>query len=417
MSLIKYIFTCVIAFFISAVTHAQTEVTGSIITLLNTEVNNLPGSFTNVYKEPTASEHNQWEGMILDILDEKYGNAATKASALAYELFKVTDDNNVYYLLKRAVGSNNYWGIYVFNSMACRSNLVIQSPHPLADRNTGKEGAFVFKETGAYAFFLSGTHRCNNTTFSVCSGTTKVCSGSSSEKYKISDVAHNTSSLYQTTTKVLGDAKNPYFVQLHGFTKGSNDPYVIMSNGARVLEGTDKLSILKDQLALEDNSLTFKLSHIDLDWNKLLAFTNTQGRYINKSLDPCGTNAAKATGRFIHIEQEYNKLRAGQTQWAKVANALNNTFSCGEITAIDNQPHKVELKVFPNPTHNSLSFEVLNPYKSYKLRMFNSAGELVMSSKLFSTLKVSTETWKNGIYIYQIFEDEKFIRSGKIIKQ
>lgn len=409
----KYILSAIVLFF-AFEGPAQTSISGDIVTLINSKINTLPGSFTNVYSAPSASDIEEWNSLILNIVEENYSDAATKASGLGYELFEVTNDDKVYYMLTKTDDSSNYWGTYVFNSKACRSNLVIQSPHPIADRNTGKQGVFVFKEVDAYAFFLSGTHRCNNTTFSACSGTTTICSGSSSEKYRISDAAHNTNSAYQVTTEVIKDQINPYFIQLHGFSKESSDPYVIMSNGARVLTGADKLTELKNQLAAEDNSLTFKLSHIDLGWNKLLAFTNTQGRYINNSLDPCGTNATIATGRFIHIEQEYEKLRSAESKWLLMANAIENTFSCGAVTGLESGFNG--LKVFPNPGSESFVFESTNP-KSYKVCISNTLGNLIKTFTLVSKSKISISSWENGIYIYQIFDHDNLVDSGKIIKQ
>lgn len=409
----KYILGSIVALLISATTDAQTEVTGDIVTLLNTEINSLPASSPNVYQVPSSADMDRWESIIQDILDEKYADAATKAETIDQELLKITDGDQVYYMLKRS-GDVNYWGVYVFNSTACRTNLVIQSPHPIADRNTGKQGAYVFRETGAFAFFLSGTHRCNNTSFSSCSGTTSICARSS-EKYKISDVAHNTNSPFQSTTEALKDRMNPYFIQLHGFDKNSNDPYVIMSSGARVLEGSDKLSTLSEQMTTEDNSLTFKISHVDLGWNRLLGFTNTQGRYINNSTNPCRTNALKASGRFMHVEQEYNKLRAGQSQWDTMANGLKNTFTCGEITSVDKQVFH-RLTTYPNPTNNTFVFQS-DDLIIYQVTISNTIGKHVQSFEMKSKKEIQVADWQKGIYIYQILEQGRLVETGKIIKQ
>lgn len=119
---------------------------------------------------------------------------------------------------------------------------------------------------------------------------------------------------------------NTIFVQLHGFGKDDGDPDVIMSNGTTETPDTDYASLIKDALLDEDNTLTFKIAHIDTDWTRLRGFTNTQGRFINSSPDPCSTSASSTTGRFIHIEQAKPKLRKNASSWAKMSNALGSVF-------------------------------------------------------------------------------------------
>ncbi|MBK8664196.1 MAG: hypothetical protein IPN18_21305 [Ignavibacteriales bacterium] len=115
-------------------------------------------------------------------------------------------------------------------------------------------------------------------------------------------------------------------IQLHGFTKLESDPYLIMSNGTRDVPDTDWLSELSDNLELQDTSLSYKLMHVDTLWDRLAGQTNVQGRYLNNSLDPCSSSASVSSGRFLHLEQEKDKLRANITGWDKMANAIINTF-------------------------------------------------------------------------------------------
>ncbi len=226
--------------------------------------------------------------------------------------------------------ATNYWGTYIFNPNYCKP-LVIQSPHPKFDFNTGKQGIYVYRKTDAYAFMMSGTHRCNSSVYTTCSGSTDVCAVSS-EDYRISDMAHYDSSIFHFVTKNLFDQfSNSVFVQLHGFTKGGSDPYVIMSNGTRVTPTVDYLDTLDGALLAEDNVLTFKIVHIDTAWTRLAGLTNVQGRYINQSVNPCLNSATSTTGRFLHLEQEKDRLRANSAGWDKMANALNNVFTCAAL--------------------------------------------------------------------------------------
>jgi hypothetical protein len=93
-------------------------------------------------------------------------------------------------------------------------------------------------------------------------------------------------------------------------------------------------------MLLIDDTLTFKTAHIDLDWDKLIALTNTQGRLINNSSNPCSNNAALTTGRFIHIEQCFN-LRNSTASRKKLSDAVGMTFPEDKITVLS--PNGFEL--------------------------------------------------------------------------
>lgn len=312
----------------------QTSQSGDIEVFVDNIITNMPSnSGGNNFAEPIASDFFTWENIIEDVLLDDAVAAHVHADSIDYEIILFTDNtvspNKLYYVLQQKSGSLNYWGTYIFNPTACRSALIIQSPHPKYDTNTGNQGIYCFKNTDARAFFLSGTHRCNHSTYTSCSGSSTVCTGSSNP-FQISDLPHNTNNVFQKTTEILyNNITNSVFVQLHGFGKKSTDPYVIMSNGTRnTPSGTDYATTLQNALLIEDNVLTFKVAHIDQSWTRLIGFTNTQGRMINGENDPCNNSANTTTGRFIHLEQEKSRLRDNSTVWAKVSNALANTFNC-----------------------------------------------------------------------------------------
>ncbi|MEP4093353.1 T9SS type A sorting domain-containing protein [Reichenbachiella sp.] len=397
----------------------QEVINANISDLIGTEINNLPGASTNVYASPGGSDLTAWEGIIDLILDKNFSEVANKATDVGYTLSHVKDNTGSgtldLYLLRRTSGSN-YWGTYVFNNDPDRAQLVIQSPHAIKDTNTGLEGVYVFRQTGARAFFLTGTNRCNSSTKTSCSGTTSVC-GSGSEKYRISDVAHNDKSAFQIVTEKLNDAESNYFIQLHGFSKKSTDPYVIMSLGARGVNGTNKLPDIQQALFEQDAVLTFQ-SSTNTSWTRLLGFTNTQGRYINQSSNPCSNDAAIANGRFIHLEQELSRLRSGTTQWSKMAEALAAAFpSQKTVTAVGDQGfHELAIHLFPNPVNHQLTVhnELGN---NLKLKMMTLDGRTVLSQVIdLGTAITRVDYLDRGVYLYQISDHSKLVKSGKLIK-
>lgn len=304
---------------------------GNIETYLGAFIDGVPGSSGNHYTVPSTNQLNTWDLVISALLSENINEAVLKSSEINYQINEFTDisltPNQVFYILEEKSNKSNYWGTYVFSKTPTINNLIIQAPHIKNDINTGKQAVYCFKSNIAKAVFISGTHRCNNSNSSSCSGTTTTCN-SGSESYRVSDLAHNTQSVFQKTTEnVFNTISNSVFIQLHGFGKLSTDPYVIMSNGTQVTPTTDYATLLKDALLIEDNTLTFKIAHIDTDWTRLRGFTNTQGRFVNNSSNSCSTSATQTTGRFIHVEQERTKLRESATEWVKMSNALKAVFN------------------------------------------------------------------------------------------
>lgn len=342
-----FIFTSVFLF-------AQTA-TGDIEVYVGNIIDNAPGSTGDNYIEPNATQLNIWNTIIDFILVEDLINARSNASGLNYQVTEFTDisisPNQLFYVLEEKSPQSNYWGTYIFSQAPLRNNLMIQAPHSKFDTNTGKEAVYCFKNSLAKAVFINGIHRCNSNSFSSCSGTTSVCG--SNDSYKISDLAHTTTSMFQKTTEnLVANISNSVFIQLHGFAKQSTDPYVIMSNGTRETPSADYAVMIKDALLTEDSTLTFELAHINTSWTRLIGFTNTQGRLINNSSNFCNTSATTTAGRFVHIEQEKSKLRENEVGWEKMSNALENVFASTLSTyefGIENK-----ILVYPNPSFDKV---------------------------------------------------------------
>lgn len=304
---------------------------GDIETYIGDFIDAVPGDSGNDYQQPTTGQLNTWDMVIDAILAGDITEAVAKSIEVNYQINEFTDTsltpNQVFYIVEEKSPKSNHWGTYVFSKTPTIDNLIIQAPHIKNDINTGREAVHCFKNTVAKAVFISGTHRCNHSGASSCSGTTGTCN-SASQPYRISDLAHNTISVFQKTTEnVFNTISNSVFIQLHGFGKNGTDPYVIMSNGTRETPTTDYAVGIRDALLIEDSSLTFKIAHIDTDWTRLIGFTNTQGRLINSSTNSCATSATTTSGRFIHIEQEKTKLRDDATGWTKMSNALKSVFN------------------------------------------------------------------------------------------
>ncbi len=399
---------------------AQQYRSGYIHTEIANKIATMPGDSGNHFMQTDSLDLKIWERTLLDLLNGNISQAALRADSIAYKLIDFTDTFGVphrqYYVLENA--DSNYWGSYVFNPNYCRS-LIIQSPHAIRDINTGLQGVHVFRETKAMFLMINGTHRCNSSTFSVCSGSTSSCSGGAgSEPYRISDLAHNDQSLFQQTTEVLLNAfSNTYFIQLHGFSKQSSDPYVILSNGTDKTPTLDFMPLLKNELLIQDPVLTFKIAHIDTTWTRLRGFWNTQGRLINGESDPCLQNATRSNGRFFHIEQERIRLRDDVNAWNKMANALQNTFNCSPVLLRSSSKKEMPL-LYPNPVENYLNIQVSEQINENTYLEIIDVNGIKVKSILMNQIskRIDVSMLKSAIYFYSI-QSNSGIVFGKFVKQ
>ncbi|MEL6832262.1 MAG: T9SS type A sorting domain-containing protein [Bacteroidota bacterium] len=399
----RYLYLLLLVF--PTATYAQLTDTGDLAEWVEQLVDDMPGSSGDDYDLPTMNELLDWQNMLEQLFAGNLAMAAELAEELDYDLTLYLDSpsGRTYQVL--TANDNNYWGTYIRYPQYCRP-LVMQAPHPRRDLNTGRQAFHVFRESNSAAFMMAGTHRCNSEQNSSCSGSTTVCSGGASQAYPISDLAHHVDNVFQQTTAYLfQQIPNSYFFSLHGFTQGSNDPYLIMSNGTRVTPNPDYISLLADALAEEDPVLTTEAAHLNPSWTRLIGFTNVQGRLINGSDDACEEGADQSEGRFLHIEQERTRLRNNLAGWNKMANAVESTFSCVTVD-VEEVMEVVPLRLFPNPTTGKLQVESPQKLTDYAPLLFNHLGQNV--SQYIKVERVGEEAASldleqvpNGLYYLQ----------------
>ena len=359
---------------------------GDLLAYTDSVVLQLPsGVGLNQYTIPSAAYLNAWKTTVSNVLQGNDSLAAVQAAALSYRFISFVDTTSgvwpasqEYRILEKLPNASNHWGTYVFAVAPRRPQLVLQAPHPKNDSNTGQQSAFVFRSTGARAFFLPGTHRCNSSIFSPCDGTTSVCG--TSEPFRESDAAHSVSIPFYIATVALEELEHPYVVQLHGFAKLTTDPDVIMSNSTALSPPVDLLSQIRDALLVADNALTFKIAHLDTDWTRLTGTTNVEGRLINGSSDPCSDASPSNAGRFFHLEQAFSRLRDNATNWQKMAAAFSTVFTpTTRVIESEHLPTGFTLQNnFPNPFNPSTTITFRLPHESdVILDVVNVSGQLI----------------------------------------
>jgi hypothetical protein len=379
-----------LVFMSAAGAQAQVYQTGDLAAHIDEIIANMPADPDGGdYLQPALSSRDVWRQIVNYILAGNYSAAHTLALTKNYQVVLFTDTANgasaLHVVLEHtAAATSRYWGTFVFNAAPRRSHLVIQSPHPRYDLNTGYQGIRIYQLAEAKAFFVSGTHRCNGLTSSPCDGTTTACS-SGYEPYRYSDQAHVVDSTFQITTEeMLDDDPTLIIVQPHGFSQGTGDPDLIISNGTRLRpSGPDYAVAIRNAIQAIDGTLTAKVGHIDLSWTELLAQANTQGRLLNGSSSPCGTEASAASGAFVHIEQARIGLRDTQLNWMKLAQAVAAAIPLDYVSAVPDEiaasgPGLAIVGTYANPFHGRTRIEFsLGLAGPVELEAFDVAGRCV----------------------------------------
>ena len=181
-------------------------------------------------------------------------------------------------------------------------NVILEAPHPKYDLMTGTETMELFSALSAQAMIISGTHRCASSEPSGCSGTTSTCGNS--QGYSISDPAHNTRSIFHLAHEEITEHHlDDIVISIHGMSGDG----ISVSNGTNFDVADDSLVArlsedLKFRMGEENTTSCNSYNTANLD-ARLCGSTNTQGRHLNGSTEPCSIAATIASERFLHIEQ------------------------------------------------------------------------------------------------------------------
>lgn len=365
---------------------AQVTMNGNITLWIDSINNAMPvGYHTNEYQVPTENQRVIWDSVVSNMLMGEYANAHTFAGQIGYRVINFIDTvykpAREYNVLGMVPGEHNYWGYFVIYDGTARPGLFIVAPHPRYDLHTEAEAFYIFRELRAPYYFVSGTHRCNNSDSSICDGLTAVCSGNVSEHFRVSDQPHVESGTLQVTTRVfLREIPEFTMIQFHGYGKQPGDPYAILSNGTKHSpSSTDYAIQFRDNLSSYLPWMTYKIGHIDTNWNRLTATTNMQGRIMNGVADPCFTNSTSPTGRFLHIEQS-DTLRDDENLWVYIKDAVGDMFPEVGISQISSEvPSGFRLyQNYPNPFNPTSTVLIDVPKQSFiRLSVYDTTGKEV----------------------------------------
>jgi len=341
---------------------------------------NMPGSGAEGFVPPSYIELIRWE----DISESFLNGHAEEVDSLtdlyfpAYEIVRFTDTgfgSHEYLLLRETVPVTLGWGTYILR-LQHEMEIVIGVPHGRYETNTPSEGVDMFRRTGARLFMMNGTHRCSNSAYTPCDGTTSVCGSSS--RYRVSDMAHLTESAFQVMHEAY-TVKYPvgYAFSVHG-TTASNCSDIFLSSG----KGSDSQPIiyeLRDHMNSSGN-IFVSVSGDGTSTCTLTGGTNVQGRLTNLSDEPCFEAASSNSGFFIHAEQQ-RRVRDNYSIYSKFINAINAAIDVVTSTGEIGLPVVAGLDL-SNPSPNPSGSEVRMSLSSFRaqhvtVEVFDVAGRKV----------------------------------------
>ena len=234
--------------------------------------------------------------------------AATFLQILKLELFELHDNGAVYYVVREPPDKPlRGWGFFAVRPESARPWL-LEAPHPSNDRYTDIQAASLMRTLSARALLISTAFRCADAESSPCSGKTQACGLKRRwQKFRVSDMAHTTTSIFQVVHEVFLDrVENSIAVQLHGFDRrpGRRFHYVI-SDGTPYPSAPDSPS--NRLVSLLRERVPGRGAVVGCNGPRrryvLCGTTNVQGRYANGSKDPCRRRARRSAHRFVHVEQ------------------------------------------------------------------------------------------------------------------
>ena len=80
---------------------------------------------------------------------------------------------------------------------------------------------------------------------------------------------------------------------------------------------------------------------------------------------------------------------------------------------------KPDVNVFPNPFNEEFKIFINNQIaksNNRKLKIYSTNGQLIFEKIINTNETVDASSFPLGIYFYQIFEDNRIVSTGKLIK-
>lgn len=245
--------------------------------------NNMPRAKSEGYLFPSHQEQTAFAELISTIMEDDLPHAVDLATKNGYNLdyyIDRDDDYAVSYLLREQRPIRKGWGLYALR-LNSSSNIIVEAPHPLYDRQTPSVALDIYRALDARALMIAGAQR-------------------NADQDGSADVAHAPESIFQSIHIALSHdlhttSGDVIILQIHGFhaSKHEGYPQVVFGLGEKPLP--EEVAIAqKIKAALSKRGIRSGVcTGVESDLIELCARTNVQGSVMKQ-------------GTFIHIELDEN---------------------------------------------------------------------------------------------------------------
>lgn len=130
-----------------------------------------------------------------------------------------------------------------------------------------------------------------------------------------------------------------------------------------------------------------------------------------------GGNASGANGNVSYtVGQNAYTTNTGSS--GSVAQGVQQPFEIQTLLGRDIFNINLKMSVYPNPTTNLLSLEITNySLDNVRYDLFDANGRLILSNKVVNAVtSLRMDLYPNAIYLLNITENSKTIKTFKIIK-
>jgi len=258
-------------------TKAIPNINAELDALIADSEKSMPRAGTDGFVVPTQAGQSFFKKITEAIVNIPPDLSIAKLSGYNYEIIELSDQkdaNAKSYVLREKTPVKNAWGLYIFRIQPPQ-NIVIEAPHPLADKDTAEVALDLYRVLHARALLIAGAHRNAN-------------------KDGSADSAHASQTIFQTIHLTLfqiqeNSGNQEVFIQVHGFAARGHPhyPQVVLSHNWKNDSERDKL-LDRIAKALRDNNIKVGVCN---------------GKNF---LDLCGTENIQASvtkgGIFIHME-------------------------------------------------------------------------------------------------------------------
>lgn len=279
-----------------------------------------PSPDSQAYVVPANAQRTAITNSLNAFFDASYQSAVSHSTDAAYDIchMESTIGPLVFWFPQTAGEGHARW---VIRASDTATPLMVQAPHSFFESHTMQQAVEIFTDLNARAVIVNGGHRCANTGYSSCSGTTSVCG--ESEPFRESDMAHVVDSFFQVAHQRIAQAYSDVLtINLHGM---SRDGFSLSNGTSNDTNAQSPVAKLYTELIKEFPNETVTICNrfdSTTATNHLCGTTNVQGRFLNDSTKACTASASIASDRFIHLEQNLS-IRESEANRSKIIQALD----------------------------------------------------------------------------------------------